>query len=553
MTASSPSPSGESPKPTKPPIPDSAWMMGLIALLCLVGATRLVAAWRSEIIARDGTAYLMEARDIATEGLGKASRWHTYPPGYPSAVAAIARATRADWPGGWADAGVYLSAAMAVVAAAAIFCLARALAGPALALLTAMVFSLGREYIEISGDVLSDSTALALMLLAVLWALRCRQRLERGIGEPLVLAGLSGLAAGLAYLTRPEGLLSILVSGGLLLRIGRSPRRTRRVRWACVATMAALAAAVVLPYALHIGSMSYKKGPADLVLSSCRLPLAAITGAGDVLGALRRALDQMRTAMGNVAAALVLVAVATWAGMALPRLRLPREVQVVPPRVGWWLMGAPLAIWLPLLVALELAQPQPGYISTRHFLFPMAMLSPAAGIGLVICVEWTRIGLRRLGKVGWQRLAWPVWVAAAFGASLAGAFPPLHPGKAPIREAAELAGRQLGDQPVWWLAPSGWIPFYAGAPADQWRLGSLKGWGLEAHELADVEALARAAHGLHLRTRQAVAIGLPQRLFRKGKHARLLEQIQRDGRFLVMAWPQPADEGVWVLLYRPRP
>lgn len=192
-------------------------------LLLLAGAgaaLRLVGGLQAAVISRDGIAYLESARRFLALDPSAFKR-HTAP-GFPLVV------------GLWGQlAGV--SEAQALVIAAlcgglsviALGLLAGRLGGARALRLGAALGAFLPLLAELGGEVLSEP----LFLAALPWALYALLRLaspERGPAGGLGWGLLAGLSGGLAYLTRPEGILILLAGAAVLIGAPRPGVSWRR-------------------------------------------------------------------------------------------------------------------------------------------------------------------------------------------------------------------------------------------------------------------------------------------------------------------------------------
>ncbi|HUU23488.1 MAG TPA: glycosyltransferase family 39 protein [Phycisphaerae bacterium] len=256
----------------------------LVCLLVLVGMTRAVVLTRTETIARDGAVFLHMARELTGgEEVRDPLRAFRQHPGYPAAVGAVARATGAQWPDGWALTGQILSVVASLAAVAAVCLIGADFFGPGVGLIGALVFGLSPRFTQISCDATAEATSLAAGLWAIVAALRGREALAAGGWRAVWLGATAGVLAGLAYLVRPEFLLTAALAILALLAVRSLSGRSRRVQLAAVGATLAGAAVCVLPYALAIGGLTLKKSLSDIA--------AAGMGAGAFDGMGRRAAE----------------------------------------------------------------------------------------------------------------------------------------------------------------------------------------------------------------------------------------------------------------------
>jgi 4-amino-4-deoxy-L-arabinose transferase-like glycosyltransferase len=155
------------------------------------------------VLFTDGPRFIHLARVIA-QGDWERALEHPFHPLYPALMAALQPLA-----GTWERAGAYVGIVAGTAAVAAAYALLRPGFGRIGARIGALLLAVHPRAIEYSGDVQSEALYLALWLgaLASLW-----RALERR--SPRAALG-TGLLAGLAYLTRPEG-AGVLLVGALL-------------------------------------------------------------------------------------------------------------------------------------------------------------------------------------------------------------------------------------------------------------------------------------------------------------------------------------------------
>ncbi|MHC4717176.1 MAG: ArnT family glycosyltransferase [Planctomycetota bacterium] len=470
-----------------PPAP-RARLSSLVCLLALVGAARVAVTMRTEAIARDGAVFLHMARELTggteVDDPLRAFRQH---PAYPALIGAAARATGTGWPDGWAMAAQVISVVMGLAAVAAVYVIGVDFFGRKVGLVGALVFGLSPRFSHIACDVNAEPTALALGLWAIVAALRARPAIAAGRWRGAWLGAAAGLLGGLAYLTRPELLLAPVLAVLAMLAVRGVSRRWRGFQLAAVAATVAAAAVCVLPYAVALGGLTLKKSISDFAGVGADLPLAAAAVKAQP-AALHRVADRLAQAMGPAGSVAAGLAVLTWVGLYVLRVKLPSAVRIVPAAHGALLMLAALVATLPLMTALE-ANHGPRYVSTRHMLTCAALLAPAAGAGVLIVAGW--VGWL-LGRLGLRRAATPIGLTIALAAALVPTLPralaPLHEGKRPHRDAGRLLVR-LGGGGHFVVAPNSRVPFHALAPAEQFTEGTDMSPTLTARDLRSVDAL----------------------------------------------------------------
>ena len=416
-----------------------------LACLILAGAVavRVTALARSEGIAGDGAIYLGMAREMGSSGLVETIHSYAYHPGYSMSVAAMARATGAQWPEGWVTAGQAVSLIAGGVMLVCLWVFARRTFGERAAWGTLFVYALSEPLIVLHCEVASDSLAGALSMLSAVGILAAVDRTRAGKLSAGLPALLGGLAGGAAYLARPEALVIPLAGGMVLLFARRDAKAGRITKVLALAALLGGVATLVLPYALTIGGLTNKKSLQDIVsLSSPGWPLAT-GGWLNSLDALRRALDRGRAAIGYVALFLAATTAITWLTHAIRPHGLPRSVVRKPSRVEAAMIAIVTAVMLAVVTSLEI-QSGPGYVSSRHMLLPALFLAPLSGAGLITLIHWLRFLTRRGGRpIGFRRAAM-VMVALALVAMSFNAFPCMHEGKRAYLHAGRYIRRTLG-------------------------------------------------------------------------------------------------------------
>ncbi|MCK4601067.1 MAG: glycosyltransferase family 39 protein [Phycisphaerae bacterium] len=494
----------------------------LVALL-----VRLYVVNHAENIARDGTVYLHMARQLAKESPREVVQQFDYHPGFPAAVAAVAGLSKADWPDGWIRSARAVSLATSLLALACLYFIAAAVFDRTIAFITVLLFGVSRAFTEFSCDVVSEPIAVAFVMLAVALGLWAGRKLKRESFWAVALAASAGLAAGLGYLTRPEHLLAAVIAAALLLR-RRLSRRGRAIQLASISALIAATLLCVLPYAIAIDGLTNKKHLGDFVLSGLGgWTLAAASWPIELLSALRVTLDRGRVAMGNVVGVLAVVCWATWIGRYVFRLRLPSKVVIKPAGDGLVAMFSATAVMILVLTALEFNR-GPGYLSSRHALMPVMLLSPAAGAGLVILARWTLILADRLKLKRLPRLAVGGWLVAILAIAMIRALPTLHETKACYRQAGQALREKFGGG-NYVLSDNNWVKFFADAPAGQFTRGTKSAYILKPQDLATPETLLARADTVSRAKPQFIAITTD--IIARCPNEQIISQLFTDERF----------------------
>lgn len=231
----------------------------LVALTLVALLLRLLLAARAAVIEPDGAFYARLAQD-ALRGTGSGGFHPAWPPGYPGLVALAAQfiglvggaGVAADSPPIVELAARSVSALAGALLVPVVVLLARRTIGPRAAWVAGLLVLAHPNLVDPSTQALTEMTfALTLALCLLLL----------GPTAGLARVGLAGLAAGGAFLLRPEGLIlaagltAALMLGGV---VERTPRPTR-VRGALL--FAVLAALVTVP---HVARVSRHQGQLSL-------------------------------------------------------------------------------------------------------------------------------------------------------------------------------------------------------------------------------------------------------------------------------------------------
>jgi hypothetical protein len=443
----------------------------LLLLLILATGLRAWSIRHTEVASRDSIGYIRYVHELETQRLRKVLRNNQHHPGYPAVLLAVSLPVR-YWLGGTTPTTMQLSAQLTsaltgVLLVIPMFCLGRLLFDRGGGFWAAALFQCLPVGAHVMADGLSDPTFL---LIAAVTLLAAGYGFRSGRLLPFAICG---VGTGLAYLTRPEGVL--LGGAVMLVLLGAQALPASRRAWAQVLRAGAvliLATVIVgLPYALTIrsftnkttghrmwGDRDYKKHPGE-DLSERRPP--------QIVGG--------RQVFATTLAAWGAQASIPWCVEALG-IELDRgfgHVAWLPALLGlWWYRarlrepGAAVLLLVCLLQAVVLARVcyVMGYVSERHVLI------------IVLCGSfWAAAALQHLpGRLSaasaWLavlgrphcRMAWSlVLLLSLVGSGLAATWKPLHGNRA----GHHAAGLWLADHadpadPV--FDPYCWSHFYAG-------------------------------------------------------------------------------------------
>ncbi len=460
------------------------WALG--GLLAVAALVRVLAWSRTAVLFNDGPIFLALA-DALRAGRFADVLAHPHHPLYPALIAVVEPLARAP-----EAAAIAVSIAGGLLAVAAIFWMAWARFGREVAWISAWVVALHPWAVDFSSDVMSDGLYAGLYLagFAVLvdW-------LERPDG---VRAFAFGALAGLAFLTRPEGLVLVVVAFACIAwRAATAPvERGRLLRSAAVALVVCAALAGGLLFSeVRSGedfAFTQKKSiaqlaqggpsPAELARdrlerraaredpSSLPVPEGSIRAAGPGIerperswaGLVEAIARVLRTSLSAFRYELFAFACV---GLLAAALRRPRER-----RVFEGVLAVSLVVQTGVLVLLVWGA---GYVSRRHALAAWLPLAVYAALGWSVLMEKARAYLEAPGRVG--------RFAAALGQRLRGrgavvvlvVFLALSWGPRDLR--TRRADRALERVAAEWLKQNqGWVgpvaaqkrrtAYYAGAP-----------------------------------------------------------------------------------------
>jgi hypothetical protein len=369
----------------------------VVALVLLIALHVAVKGWvvaHTLAVASDGYGFIAIARQMESGSFWGAVRGSEQHPLFPLLLLGVSRPLR--WSGFWAEprawelAGQLVSVASSILLVLPMCAIGRRIFNRTVGFWAAALFGVMPVPARIATDCLSDSTCLLFIAIALWLVLRATERRSAVWLVPALAA------AGLAYLTRPEGLMAavaivLFVAGMQLSPRWRWPRR--QLGWA-VAALAALALVTVVPYGLLVGGLTGK--------NSMRALLGEAAAGERPLGvALAAVLEEFTRSTSYV--------FAVFAGAGLLA-----TVWYTWRRPASWLAGL---VWSSSLVLLTRLSWKAGYVSQRHML-PVVFVtvcwsaaglmaaSCAAALGIRWLVRDRGAGLRYAAqKTGWRLAA----------------------------------------------------------------------------------------------------------------------------------------------------
>jgi hypothetical protein len=239
----------------------SGWWEETKPILLLVFLAILLRAWQlthTEVPARDALGYIDLAWRLEHEPWGQVVRSSFRHPGYPLSIVAVSGHVRSlipgDLPMTMQLSAQFASALASVLLVVPMFLLGRELFDRRVCFWAVLLF----QCLPATGRLMADGLSEPLFLLCASTALfaAARALCTGALGWFVV----SGIASGLAYLTRVEGIVLVGVSG-LMLTVfwvaGHWPGGWRR--WlACGHALVVPALLVALPFMLAIGGLTNK-------------------------------------------------------------------------------------------------------------------------------------------------------------------------------------------------------------------------------------------------------------------------------------------------------
>ena len=442
----------------------------LLAILALVTCgLRTYQLCTTEVTARDSISYIHIAWRLEHGDWRQVIRDSPQHPGYPVAVLAGSLPARLFFPNDLPYAmqlGAQLASAVAsIFLVAPLFWMGRQLFNRRIGFWAVLVF----QCLPCSGRIMADGLSEGVFLLFALTAMALAMNSLR-TGSILGFA-LAGAAGGLAYLTRPEGLLIPAVAGLMLLgmQIFRAWRRSWRTVGACGAALAAALLLVSGPYMLLIGGLTVKntgnallkEATAEVIQPVERPAADGVTGGpallavwwrGDADGSSGRYLWGLQTLAEVLSKAFFFVLwIPALAGLVYFRDRF----RINP---GAWMVLLVCVLLGGLLYRVAVRM---GYLSDRHTILILA----CGVLWATAALEAAGRGLARLlANRGWRTAASAAATALLLVvtvAPLARTLEPLHGDRVGFRAAGHWLAEHAGPQEAV-FDPFGWSGYYAG-------------------------------------------------------------------------------------------
>ncbi len=225
----------------------------ILVLLGLLGHAWIIV--RTQVPARDGVGFIDYAVRLRSESWPQVIRQSHHPPGFPMAIAAGAWFAEQFGteltPPKWVMIAQSISGVAATFAVVAVYLTGRFMFGPAAGFLGGVMFLSLPVCLQVTSDVLSEGVFLFFAAWSIYWGVLC-------IGVASWRAGvLSGMAAGTAYLTRPEGMEAV-VALGIVSVLGGWVDRSARNSLRAIAAVAIGCLPFLIGYAATTGRISNK-------------------------------------------------------------------------------------------------------------------------------------------------------------------------------------------------------------------------------------------------------------------------------------------------------
>ncbi|WP_013627878.1 ArnT family glycosyltransferase [Rubinisphaera brasiliensis] len=408
----------------------------LLAMLLVAAWLRFASYWQSPIEHFDEGVYASNYWFDASEGFRYPDRHLYAPPLLPTVI---------EWthlflgPGTLACLLPNLLAGFATVPLVWLF--VRRMMGPIAALAATSMWACLDYPVLYSRTALTDSMLCFWMLLSVLLAERglslCRQRWPRG-AEWIFLLGGAGLAAGLAWLTKYNGWLSLAVTVSAAIAWGVT-QRFALAEWRRVGVglliICGVAGAVWTPYMLSLEEY----GGYSAVAENHRQYFVGLSGWG---ASFLHQAGNLQVLTGSFTIVnLIILTQALFFGFAWPRTDVPDELdsptEPALARLGTWQMAS----WfLGLLVAVPLYHPYPRLL--LPWLLACSFLWGTAVYYLFKLLRYrARIELSEELLRSERPSHWITWILVGFWVLLSamGVRPDSNPGHEDRRELKEIA------------------------------------------------------------------------------------------------------------------
>lgn len=345
-------------------------------------------AARTPVIWADGLRYIGQAKEIE-QGVSKEvlSRAVDHP-AYPVAIASVHRLIGRPTPASWQLAAQLAAVISGILLVIPLYLVALELFGETAAWTSCLLTFL----VPVTGHVLADALSEATFLLFWMWGIWFALRFLKN-GNPNWLAPVV-TASGLAYLTRPEGLLIpvALIATLAVMPLIPSIRLSRRCWWVAVGLLVIGPVLVAAPFIALRGGIGTKPAVARLFGLAPKAPAMAIER--------DRPIDEEQSAVTTFALAVRAMFRAVADATSRPLLVLaPLGVFVARRRNNVRLLlfiGAVVGGWILALIRLHATG---GYCTPRHALIAALPLIAAGGAGVVWLFRATFDRMEQEGRI----------------------------------------------------------------------------------------------------------------------------------------------------------
>jgi 4-amino-4-deoxy-L-arabinose transferase-like glycosyltransferase len=459
-------------------------LLPLLLLLVLALAMRLWQVWHTEVAARDGIGYIRYAWQLQHQPWRDVFRHKDRGgPAYPLALLAVSYPVRHLIHGPESTVMVLSAQLVSAIAGVLLVIPMYYLGGEIFDRRVAFWACLLFQFLPATGRILSDALTEATYLLfaaSALWLGARSLRTRSAIGF-----GISGLCAGLAYLTRPEG--GVIVAATGLALLGCQAVRAWRISLgrlsACALTLSVGFLLVAAPFMAVIGRISNKDtldhfqrgawlNDTERIVPSARITDASPTtelGYGPPLAVWWQGEDPEHPHR-------------FWWGLEALGTELSKgmfQIGWLPALIAlWWFRDrfrSVPGVWILLLVCMAMLlalwrlAAVMGYVSERHAMLILlcAMFWMAAGICVIgdwlatIMRQFTRTGNRVARLLTDGRSLSVILLLCLTGIALPKSLEPLHANRAGLRQAGEWLAEHA-DPSDEIKDPYCWSHFYAG-------------------------------------------------------------------------------------------
>ncbi|MBI3839407.1 MAG: glycosyltransferase family 39 protein [Planctomycetia bacterium] len=231
---------------------------GLFLAVAVAAALQAAIIVRSPTVTADGIIFVSVAKDLSRAPI-ETFRNHDQHPGFPAMLLAGTRAVQAMGyraePESWMIGGQIVAFIFGVLSVSVVWLFARDLFGVQVANLAAFVFAILPQPRDSASDAMSDTPHLLFYLLAAWLASSAIVS-----GRIWLLSG-AGLASGIAYWIRPEGLEVMLVALACLVWQSFHARWGFRRLGLASAALAGTTLIVAAPYFVLAGKVTSKQHP----------------------------------------------------------------------------------------------------------------------------------------------------------------------------------------------------------------------------------------------------------------------------------------------------